>query len=165
MNNRTSARLTGGLFAIYCLLLIWIILFKLSFSIADLDRVRQINLIPFHYDDAVDFQLSEVLQNFIIFIPFGIYLKMLGQTTPKTILYGLAFSLLLEIAQFALKAGRSDITDLITNTLGTAAGAYLHLLLGKIFHDEAAVNRVLSILAGIATVLFVLLLAILLLSN
>ena len=37
------------LFLIYLALLVWIILFKLQFSISDLDKVRSINLIPFHY--------------------------------------------------------------------------------------------------------------------
>ena len=38
------------LFLLYLALLIWIILFKLQFSIRDLDRVREINLIPFYYE-------------------------------------------------------------------------------------------------------------------
>ena len=67
------------LFLIYLALLVWIILFKLQFSISDLDKVRSINLIPFHYDKEVGaaFHLTEVLENFLIFVPMGIYLQML----------------------------------------------------------------------------------------
>ena len=74
------------LFLIYLALLVWIILFKLQFSISDLDKVRSINLIPFHYDKEIGaaFHLTEVLENFLIFVPMGIYLQML---LPRTKLY------------------------------------------------------------------------------
>ena len=39
------------LFAVYLILLVWIILFKLQLSIHELDRIRSINLIPFYYDN------------------------------------------------------------------------------------------------------------------
>ena len=50
------------LFLIYLALLVWIILFKLQFSISDLDKVRSINFIPFHYDKEIGaaFHLTEV---------------------------------------------------------------------------------------------------------
>ena len=74
------------LFLIYLALLVWIILFKLQFSISDLDKVRSINFIPFHYDKEIGaaFHLTEVLENFLIFVPMGIYLQML---LPRTKLY------------------------------------------------------------------------------
>lgn len=65
------------LFLLYLALLIWIILFKLQFSILDLDRVREINLIPFYYEHEVTFHAAEVLQNVLIFMPFGIYMCLL----------------------------------------------------------------------------------------
>lgn len=67
------------LFAVYLILLVWIILFKLQLSIHELDRIRGINLIPFYYDNEIGmgFHLKEVLENVAIFIPYGIYLCML----------------------------------------------------------------------------------------
>ena len=54
--KRKSNCLATILFLIYLALLVWIILFKLQFSISDLDKVRSINLIPFHYDkEAVSY--------------------------------------------------------------------------------------------------------------
>lgn len=69
--KRKSNCLATILFLIYLALLVWIILFKLQFSISDLDKVRSINLIPFHYDKEVGaaFHLTEVLENFLIFVP------------------------------------------------------------------------------------------------
>ena len=103
------------LFLLYLALLIWIILFKLQFSILDLDRVREINLIPFYYEHEVTFHATEVLQNVLIFMPFGIYLCLLlpkSRFGVKLLLISVV-SLLLEICQYVLAIGRSDITDLI----------------------------------------------------
>ena len=58
--KRKSNCLATILFLIYLALLVWIILFKLQFSISDLDKVRSINLIPFNYEKYVGaaFQLT-----------------------------------------------------------------------------------------------------------
>lgn len=98
------------LFLLYLALLIWIILFKLQFSILDLDRVREINLIPFYYEHEVTFHATEVLQNVLIFMPFGIYLCLL---LPKSrfgvkLLLTSVVSLLLEICQYVLAIGRGS---------------------------------------------------------
>ena len=120
--KRKSNCLATILFLIYLALLVWIILFKLQFSISDLDKVRSINLIPFPYANEVGaaFHLTEVLENFLIFVPMGIYLQML---LPRTKLYvkfmliaGTSF--LLETMQYILAVGCSDITDVLTNAPG-----------------------------------------------
>ena len=87
--------------AIYSFMVVWIILFKMSAlsEIAYLGHIRSLNLIPFHYDEETAYHLSEVAQNVMIFIPLGVYLKMLRITDTKAILFGLTFSLCLEILQ------------------------------------------------------------------
>lgn len=64
--NRKLKPWVSVLFLIYLALLIWIILFKLQFSISDLDALRSVNLIPFHYDNEVGagFHIKEVLRIF-----------------------------------------------------------------------------------------------------
>lgn len=130
--KRKSNCLATILFLIYLALLVWIILFKLQFSISNLDKVRSINLIPFHYDKEVGaaFHLTEVLENFLIFVPMGIYLQML---LPRTKLYvkfmliaGTSF--LLETMQYVLAIGRSDITDVLTNAAGIVSVIVIGLL-------------------------------------
>ncbi len=149
--------LTHILFGIYCILLIWIILFKLSFSFEDIKMMtgrRAINLIPFYYDNEVSMHFSEVMRNLFIFIPFGLYLGMMGFKFLKAVLIGFVFSLTMEICQYVFAIGGSDITDIITNTLGAAIGAALYLILTLIFKNKVKLNRVLNILALIVTVLF-----------
>lgn len=128
------------LFLLYLALLIWIILFKLQFSILDLDRVREINLIPFYYEHEVTFHATEVLQNVLIFMPFGIYLCLLlpkSRFGVKLLLISVV-SLLLEICQYVLAIGRSDITDLIDFTCRYALTDHHLYRIGQFrmaFHD------------------------------
>ena len=154
------------LFLIYLALLVWIILFKLQFSISDLDKIRSINFIPFHYDKEVGaaFHLTEVLENFLIFVPMGIYLQML---LPRTKLYvkfmliaGTSF--LLETMQYILAVGRSDITDVLTNTAG---GLAVYSMAARLIGNRIKANRLFSILAGIVSVVVIGLLGFLLFAN
>ena len=170
MGDNKKQKMEKVLFLIYCLLMVWIILFKFSLSINDiigLDKIRNINLIPFYYYNEVgfNFHTMEVLENLLIFVPFGIYLKMLNKDNKKIILYGFIFSLILEASQFIFKLGATDITDLITNTLGTIIGVYIYVLLEKVFKNKEKINKVLKILALILTVLLCLLLSLLVISN
>lgn len=143
------------LFLLYLALLIWIILFKLQFSILDLDQVRKINLIPFYYEHEVTFHATEVLQNVLIFMPFGIYLCLLlpkSRFGRKLLLISVV-SLLLEICQYVLAIGRSDITDLITNICGGLFGIILYKAAIRLFRNKKRVDQVIIISAAIVTVI------------
>ena len=166
MNNKIKLT-TIVLTAIYSFMVVWIILFKMSAlsEIAYLGHIRSLNLIPFHYDEETAYHLSEVAQNVMIFIPLGVYLKMLRITDTKAILFGLTFSLCLEILQFILAVGATDITDLITNTAGTAIGVGFYGLLWFVFRRSEKLDKVLCLLASICTVLFISLTTLLLLAN
>jgi len=168
MKESRKINITKILFVIYCLLLIWIILFKASFSITEiigLSKIRSINLIPFYYSTEVNFHLREVIANILIFVPLGIYLKMLNKENPKAIWCGFIFSILLEASQFIFKLGATDITDLITNVGGTILGVFGYVLLEKIFKNKEKINKVLKIFALIFTILFTLLMILLMISN
>ena len=133
---------THRLFTMYIFLVIWIILFKLAISIDQLPQFRSINLIPFYYPNKTTYQIREVLDNLIIFIPFGLYLKL---------------------SQYIFCIGASDITDLITNTTGALVGVGIYFLLKKIFKDKT--NKIILTLASIVTFLFVSLIMIILINN
>ena len=166
MKSKTKS-ITVALTAIYFFMVVWIILFKMSTlsEIPYLDHIRNINLIPFHYDEETSFHLSEVLENVMIFIPLGIYFKMLKITGKKAILCGLTFSLCLEVLQFILAVGVTDITDIITNTIGTAIGIGIYVLLFRIFKKSEKLDKALRVLASICTILFICLIALLLIAN
>jgi hypothetical protein len=76
---------------------------------------------------------SDVLLNVAGFVPLGFFLTaylsrvgLLASTRMTTILLGLAISLTIEIAQYFLPTRNSSMTDLLTNTIGTAVGATLY---------------------------------------
>ena len=168
--QKQKITLTGVLFFLYCLLIVWVVVFKTSFSLRDIEsliRERSLNLIPFYYDNEISirFHVWEIQMNLLLFVPFGLYLKMLDAANRRAILYGLSLSLALELCQLIFGLGACDITDLITNTLGTAAGVYLYVLLHKIFKNRTKLNKVLSVLALTATILLGLLFLLLYLAN
>ena len=154
---------THILFTIYIFLVIWIILFKLSVSIEQLPHFRSINLIPFYYPNKTGYQIREILDNVIIFIPFGIYLKTLNINSSRTVFLGFLLSLSLELSQYIFCMGASDITDLITNTTGALVGVGLYYLLKKIFKEKT--NKNILVLASIVTILFVSLIVVILVNN
>lgn len=162
-------RRTAILFALYGLILIWIVLFKMSFSLEDilmLRTERSVNWIPFHYAAEVgQFHKREVFLNVLIFIPVGIWLKMFAIPTRKAAFLGLLSSLALETCQFLFAIGASDITDLLTNTLGTAVGVCLYALLRKLFPNKQKTDRFLNTAATAALLLFTALTALLFLAN
>lgn len=157
------------LFAIYMVLLVWIIVFKLQFSISELDTCRSINLIPFYYDNEVGvrFHVTEVLENIAIFAPLGIYLCMLKHEPRFFIkmMFILGTSLALEVLQYIFAIGRSDITDLLTNTCGGILGIVIYLVLAKLFRSRNRANKVIIVIASIVTVLVTGGLAVLLIAN
>lgn len=153
--RKKSHFITPVLFLLYLVLLVWIILFKLQFSIADLDRMREINLIPFYYKEEVSFHATEVLENVLIFVPFGIYLclifKKLRFSGKLFLIAGM--SVLLELCQYVLAVGRSDVTDLITNVSGGLIGVFLYNTIVRLFHNQKRVDQIIIIFATIVTVI------------
>ena len=167
--KRKSNYLATILFFIYLALLIWIILFKLQFSIHDLDKIRSVNFIPFYYDKeiGVAFHLTEILENVLIFVPMGIYLQMLmpkvKQYVKIIIIAGTSF--LLETMQYVLAIGRSDITDVLTNTVGGLLGLAVYSMVVRLIGNREKANSMFSVLAGIVSVAVIGLLGFILYAN
>ncbi|ASA19491.1 VanZ family protein [Paenibacillus donghaensis] len=90
-------------------------------SISSLKLHGSINAIPFA---AITGNAIQYLQNFLLFIPFGVLLPLLWSrfaSFSRTLLVGFLFSLAIECIQlFSYRA--ADIDDLMMNTLGAIAG-------------------------------------------
>ncbi len=127
-------RLSIAVLIVYLLILLWLILFKFSFDLfAAFDYpVRVLNLTPFAYVSFVN--LRETLYNFVVFIPFGLFLsislKQMSLWQRLAIIF--TFSLTAEVIQLIFGIGRTDITDVITNTFGG--------LMGILFYDFSSRN-------------------------
>ena len=162
-----SKKMTAGLLIFYLIALVWIILFKLQFSTADLPHIRNINLVPFAESLIVNGRLdvSEIIKNGVAFIPYGVFVHILWEqksfVTRCVPIF--ATSLLLEVLQFVFAIGASDITDVIMNSLGGIAGILIAVCLQKI----AKINwiSIINIISFIGAVLMTVLIAILLVVN
>ena len=167
MKDNKQYNLTRILFAVYTLILAWILLFKMSFSIDELYKNRSINIIPFMGSVIVNGKIdtSEIINNIIVFIPVGIYVCMLKKdwSILKKISVGFFISLGIEVLQFVLAIGATDITDLIGNTLGGIIGIGVFYLFSKVFKNKT--NKIINILASIATILLIALISILVLAS
>ena len=160
---------TAILLSVYLIILTWIILFKMQFSIKDLDRFNSINLIPFKGSVIVNnkIELSEIYDNVLVFIPFGLYMCMLKTKWPflKKVLPIIGVSLCYEVMQYILKIGASDITDIIGNTLGGVIGIAAYLVLHKLFKTDIKTNKILNTVALICTICIILFLGFLITCN
>lgn len=103
--------------------------------------------------------------NMVIFVPLGIYAGALLKrwTTGKKLFLFFLISLICEVLQFILGVGAYDITDVISNTLGGITGLLIYKAVEKIpgFKTQKFIN----IIAAAGTVLMILLLSLLIISN
>jgi glycopeptide antibiotics resistance protein len=148
---------TSSLLIIYLVALVWIILFKLNIQYTYLEHNRSLNLVPFNEPLILNGKpdLGEIKLNALIYIPLGVYVGILFQkwSIIKKILLFFVSSLILEVLQYILAMGASDITDIINNTLGGIIGLTIYTILEKIFPQKA--QKIINILAALATVCIV----------
>ena len=154
MENKSQRKLTWILFIISVFVLVWIILLKMQFTLKGLPHLRGVNLIPFAGSVIINGKMDfdEIINNVLIFIPFGLYICMLKSNWSflKKIVPIALTSLALEILQFIFAVGATDITDLIGNTLGGVIGCLIYMVFYKLLKDKT--NKVLNILACIGTI-------------
>lgn len=89
--------------------------------------VLQMNLLPF---SDPEYDLTANILNVVLFLPLGFLLPLLWPEWNRPIpvlLYGAAFSLLIEASQL-LNIRNTDVDDVLLNTLGAVLGLLLYRL-------------------------------------
>jgi glycopeptide antibiotics resistance protein len=141
------------LFTIYALVLTGLILFKFPFSYDDSGAGRHLNLIPFEGSFTATGALrpGEIVENVLVFVPFGIYLGLLARRWPfwGKLLSVVATTVVFEAVQYTFAIGRADITDVLGNTLGGVIGIGIYALLARVL--GAKTNGVIVLVASILT--------------
>ena len=66
--------------------------------------------------------VADILLNVALFLPLGLALSADGWRPLRALTLGAAFSLAIEIAQFAIPGRDPSLSDVLSNTLGTALG-------------------------------------------
>ena len=102
--------------------------------------------------------LREMLDNLIVFIPFGLLLSVNFKriTVWQKLTYVFIFSVAVEMIQFILSIGVADITDVIMNTLGGFFGLMIYSL-GNTFIKNEKLDWIIVVVNTILLVLFLLL--------
>lgn len=88
-------------------------------------RVRELHLVPLDEFSGNSWfaPLFEYAGNTAFFIPFGLLVFTLCRSVKVSTAWGFALSLTLETAQYVFALGRTDVDDLLFNTLGALIGA------------------------------------------
>ena len=115
-----------ALLAAYLAILLWLVLFKLSFDVSGVLRdsqTRVLNLVPFAGVSWT--HAGELIANVLVFVPLGLLLgvelKRPGWWWKLAVICLL--SVALETTQYVLAIGR---TDVITNAVGGLVGLVLY---------------------------------------
>ena len=138
------------------------ILVKEIQNIDKIPSMRGINLIPFHYDQLSNtrFHQMEVLYNILVFVPAGFFFSAFGK---RKIISGIIVSAMLslcfEILQWIFALGASDITDLITNTVGGTFGTFMFFATGKLFKGHQV--KIACMIGAILEAIFIILMIVL----
>lgn len=118
-------------------------------------RVRSLELIPLeNYVTANTWfaPVFDTLGNLALFLPIGmlgaVLLDGVRHRVRKVAAMAALFSLFIELTQFIFALGRTDIDDLLTNTLGGLLGAWLATLGGRRWH------ALLTVVTGLAVLIF-----------
>jgi hypothetical protein len=97
--------------------------------------------------------MVDVLLNVALFVPLGAGLGMLGLRPLRAATAGLLLALAIELLQATLVTGRDpSLSDVITNTGGTLAGAILASMAPDLWRPSVAKARRLALGAGVAWV-------------
>ncbi len=159
-NHRTRVKsLARALFAAYVIILVWLVMFKFSIHISSVlhyDK-RSLNLVPFSNASGSS---GESVDNVLVFIPLGVLMSVNFKRMSfwGKLLTVLVSSIAAETFQYIFAIGATDITDVITNTLGGLIGIISYDLCSK-HVDQQRLDKVIVTTGCAVLGVFVLLLA------
>ena len=134
--------LTYMSFAVYIILLIWVVIFKWTNYISVEESIitfRKLNLVERFYackQSFFGFDFLDIMLNVILFIPLGLFFKLMFRRKYLVILMGGIFSFIFEISQFLTCIGMFNMFDIIANTTGCVLGYVLFVFFEKIINKR-----------------------------
>lgn len=135
-------------------------MFKFSVHIASVLHYdsRSVNLVPFSSSSGSS---TEIVANVVVFIPFGLLLALNCKRLDlwRSLRVVLAVSLMAEIVQYIFAIGASDITDVVTNTVGGFIGLTAYGLGTRVI-DQDRLDRFIVTVGSALLMLFLLLLGV-----
>jgi len=110
-------------------------------------RHDRVNLEPFKTIDIYQTLGKQILGNFVMLLPLGIYLPLLHTKLRKAysffavIFICFLVSVCIELLQLATSYRSTDIDDVILNTLGGGAGFIIYLLIKTIISPKRSIDQ------------------------
>jgi glycopeptide antibiotics resistance protein len=162
--ERVKSMILYGIFVFYLLLMLDILLLRgmspMQLFHSAREPYRVIELIPFNqiygylsgsFDVSPTTVLHNLLGNILIFIPLGIYFALFRKDAKisANMLFVFLTSLSVEIIQFVLGIGASDIDDIILNCLGGFIGIMIYKGLARFLKKEEKVRSVVTVFSAI----------------
>ena len=97
-----------------------------------------------------DYGGVDVINNVLLFIPFGFGLRLLGLQTRPVVAIGASLSLVIELLQWGVIPGRdASLSDVLTNTLGSWLGAVVGSYLTTLLKPNPAHALRLAVWGGV----------------
>lgn len=135
MDRNPSQRTIKWLFTLYCVMMLWLLLFRRigsgvgigRYNLHPLDTVERYIWVLRHSTDLAQRQYAAVnlFGNVTLFVPLGIFLPLLVSKLQRFWKFFFAVSLIisaLEVLQMATGLGTLDVDDLILNLVGGTIG-------------------------------------------
>jgi glycopeptide antibiotics resistance protein len=146
--------LARAVFALYVLVLLWLVLFKFSYDLGSVltdYQTRSLSLVPFA--ESTRANIRETIDNAIVFLPFGLLISASFKQMKfwQKLASVFVFSLFVEVVQYALAIGVTDTTDVLANTLGGLAGLGVYGL-GRRYVSEQTLEKVFSVVIAVLLV-------------
>lgn len=139
-----------GLSGVYLLILFWAIVFKfwIPGDIWLVNPQQSLNLLPFFEIMTNRIVRRDLVLNVLIFIPFWFLLTSAFPNRSWKKKVGIVFfvSVIFESLQYCFALGSTDITDLISNTLGGMLGVWAYFLLSRTLSSQENAERITLIL-------------------
>lgn len=116
---------------------------------------RSINIIPFNDLFKGVYNQLDVFGNIILFIPFGLIVKIYKPSLKFKNSFILFFivSFLFEAFQYIFAIGASDVTDIIYNVLGGVLGIGIYKILKFIFKKEDTANKIIIVMGSVMLII------------
>lgn len=104
---------------------------------------RSVSFVPFQSLFFENGQINErgvlfMVLNVLMFVPMGVFLRILNKPAVKTVFIGGGVSALIEILQYIFIRGMLDIDDLISNVLGVVVGCCLYYFASTVLNKKRA---------------------------
>lgn len=141
--------LFGLVFMLYILVLFYVVTYQDPIS----NSISSYNLIPFNemfrYDFGTTLFYKNIVGNFLIFVPFGLFTSYFLKTKHVSLIFLLTLisSVTIEFAQRLIIGRVFDVDDIILNVVGGIAGYFLYVIfeaigdhLPKIFRKDWFIN-------------------------